>query len=355
MAIYWTACFISICTSFVGTHTIGYKNGRKLSKFLTALISSLPLLLLAALRYGIGTDYFDYVEIYCVWIPRGGKFTIEPIFYYLNKLIYYFACNEYQWFFIISSIIYMFFTFCSIYRMSEKPEFSIFLLVAMTYYLSFFNTTREHIGCSILLYSVYYLEKKDIKRFIFWVVIATGFHYTCFLFAFALIFIKYELTPKKVLIWSCVFIASQSIIIALINKVLANSLRYSKYLYANNAVFSYNSILGVMIQLALLLLALYLYNYNKGYDKYNIFLGIQTFALWVNILSISMPMLSRVKWIFSMPAIIFIPVLVERIDNKKTRFIVFCGVCLAYIVYATISVGILHSFNVVPYKSIFSY
>lgn len=353
MYIYWIICFSSLCFAYLGTHSRGYINNRKRNKLWTAVISGLPLFFLSAFRYGIGTDYINYVEMYSLWIPRGVRTSIEPLFFYLNRVVYYFAGEKYQWIFIVFSVIYLGFTFAAIFRMSESPTLSIYLLVAMTFYLSFFNTSREHIGCSILLFSVYYAEKKDWKKFIFFVAIATGFHYTCALFLFIYIFTRYNLKPRKVVIWTFIFLAMQGPIVFLLLRLLASSIRYSRYLITTSD-YSINTILGILIQIALLLFAVYLYKYNQSNTKYNIFLGIQMMATWVNILSMTVPALARVKWLFSMPAIVFLPFLIKSIPNNNSRKIISAIVCIAYFIYATVIVGVIHSYGIIPYVSIFS-
>ena len=342
----------SVFLAFMGTHSKGYIYGKKSSKRLTAIISSLPLFFLSVFRYGIGTDYFNYVEIYNLWIPRGTRVSIEPLFYYLNRAIHYFAGNDYRWLFVVLSIVYIGFTFIAIYKMSDSPVLSIYLLVAMTFYLSSFNTTREHIGCSILLLSVYYAEKRDLKRFLLLVALATGFHYTCIVFAFVYLFAKYMLNPKKVIAWTVVFIVLQGPIIILLSRLLSSSFRYSRYLISTTG-FSLNNVLGLLIQVLLLLFALYLHKYNDGDVKYNLFLGCQTLAVWVNILSMSISALARMKWIFTMPAIIFVPLLIRSIPYDGSRKMVAALVCIAYFVYATIMVGVLHSYGIIPYVSLF--
>lgn len=354
MIIYWSACISSLLLAYLGTHTRGYLNQKKFSVFLTATISSLPLLLLAAFRYGIGTDYNEYVAIYNVWIPRFGRNTIEPIFYYLNKAIYFLAGDRYQWLFIITSIIYFIFTFSAIYKMSPSPCYSIFLLFSMTYYLSFFNTTREHVGCAILLFSIVFLEKRNYKMFFALVVLASGFHYTCAIFALSYLFTKIKLSPKRVILWSAAFVLSQGVILLLVRRFFSSSIRYSKYLYGS-AGFNINNVLGVALQLFLLVVVLYFYKYFQNDKKYNIYLGLQMLSLWINILAMSMTALARIKWVYSFPSIILVPYLLSGIENKRTKRIISILICVIYIAYITIVVGVFHSFGVIPYKSIFSY
>lgn len=352
MIIYWSVCLLSISLAYLGTHTRGFFNGNHRVAVRTAIVSALPLFFLSAFRYGIGTDYFSYVEIYQIWIPRSNFITIEPLYYYLNKAIYHFAGNDYQWLFIVCSVLYIYFVFKSIFKMSVNPAFSIFLLFSMSFYLSSFNTMREHIGCAILLYALSYFEKKDIKRFIFFVIVATGFHYSCALFGFVILLRLIKFSPKRVAWWSAIFIALQGLIIQLVNRLFGNSIKYSNYL-RQAETHSINSILGLLIQVIILLFLAYLYQRNRDDEKYNYYFGIQTLAVWLNIVCLAMPSISRIKWVFSLPAIIILPYAINSLDNRSTRLLLSFVVCALFSIYLIIVVGFIKSFGVIPYRSIF--
>ena len=157
MIIYWITCLSSMILAWVGMHTKSYRYKKKI--MLTIIFSSLPLLLLSALRYGIGTDYKEYIAIYRIYTARGMRGTYEPLFYTLGYELSKFNLDG-QWLIAICSIIYISLVFFCIFNESPKPVYSIFLLVATTLYMSSFNTMREHVGASIVLLALMFLSKK---------------------------------------------------------------------------------------------------------------------------------------------------------------------------------------------------
>lgn len=92
------------------SETLRFKNLNKLSKviFLSAIL--VPIII-AGFRYGIGTDYFNYENIYYKLTSRGdGLFNafshtnIEPGWVVLNFFVKY-VFDHVQYVFIISSIL----------------------------------------------------------------------------------------------------------------------------------------------------------------------------------------------------------------------------------------------------------
>lgn len=60
MSVYWATCALSMGMYAFATKTAQYKK----HIWFAILVSGLPLFLLSALRYGIGTDYNSYIYIY---------------------------------------------------------------------------------------------------------------------------------------------------------------------------------------------------------------------------------------------------------------------------------------------------
>lgn len=345
MYIYWLTCLLSIFISWMWTKTKLYHK----SKFLlVSLVSGCPLIILSALRYGIGTDFMSYQEMFYLYFRNGIRAGIEPIFYYLNRGIAILGINI-QWLFVICSIIYIILIFTQIYYDSPFPLMSIYLLVSMTFYMSSFNTIRQHIGCAILFFSLRYLHRNNIKKFIFCILIATGFHYTCIIFVFMLLFNYISFKPSKVLVSTIIFLASYQIILKLTSIILAGT-KYYIFLEINNTI-SYEALLGIILQLVILGLASFTY---IGEKKYNLYYGLQVVTCWLTILGGSMGMFSRLKWAYALPGIVLIPMALYNIKGKQRRMLLGSAIVICFFVYAQVTVGMLGSFGVVPYKSVFS-
>lgn len=343
MAIYWLNCIFTILLCSILMKTTQYSEERL---FYPVLICGLPLFLLSALRYGIGTDYFEYVNMFQNYFSHGIRATIEPIFYYLNKFILFLNLDV-QWVFVICSAIYLYPIIYYVLKESESPKFSIYLLVAMTFYLSSFNTIRQNIATSICLLSLMALKNNKYLTFIFCVLLASGFHYTSIVFLIMLIFKKLIIDPNKAIVLTGVFILCMPIITKLINYVLVYT-RYAKYL--NLVSFNVASIIGIALQVMILIFASIFYDKND--DDYVMYYNMQLITTCLTMLGNSISLIGRVKWIFALPSIVFIPLVFTKIRSKRNRLCFKICIILLFFVYAQVVVGIMGSYDVIPYKSI---
>ena len=194
------------------------------------VLAALPLFLVAGLRYGIGTDYFSYVDIYRS-SSREYSGKIEPLYYLLNHVLNKIGLGE-QWIFIACAAIYVFVIYTYAYKESPNPIFSIYLFVTMTFYLSFFNTMRQNLACAILLLAIPYVRKKKLIPFLIAVTIAGLIHLSSFAFVFIYLFAHIKLTPKKVIVIAVAFLALRGLVVQQIVNIIMNNpnLDYEKYL-----------------------------------------------------------------------------------------------------------------------------
>ena len=155
----------------------------------------------AAIRYGIGTDYFSYgilndnIKVLNIWdyFTIGIKnYFIEPLFYLLCRIVFLFGGNIHVVFFWgeLLIIVLIFLAFKE-FGLGEYSPFALLL-----YYLLFFapsmNIVRQIISLSFFAYSIALFQNKKIKLSICMFLCAIGFHLTIivgipvyFLFDFA--------------------------------------------------------------------------------------------------------------------------------------------------------------------------
>ncbi len=114
MIVYFLGTIISVFLAHVAVKS---KDRTKLKRNFE-LLSAMPLTLIAALRYGVGADYFGtYVRYFNLTLNGIRNITTDNFeigFEILTKIIINFT-NYYQWLFIICAIIFSFFIFKTIY------------------------------------------------------------------------------------------------------------------------------------------------------------------------------------------------------------------------------------------------
>lgn len=342
MLIYIVAFAYSLLFAWIGISSLNFER----VKYLVAVVSGLPLFILSAFRYGIGTDYFTYVEIFEDYASKGYRAGLEPLYYLLNRFIGVVDVN-YQWIFIVCSAIYILFLYFSIFRDSDSPLMSIFLIFGMIFYFSSLNLMRQHVACAILLFSLKYVRERNFALFLVFVLLATGIHYSSILFLFVYFIYNVKLTPKNAFVFVAISIVLSGILVKIIS-IIASNTKYAMYI-SDDSGFSTQTILGILVQLAIIVVASIYYKDDK---KYNLYYWLQTIAIIVTILGGYIGIVSRLKWMFSLPAIILMPMLISNCKNEKTRTVISACIILGFLAYALIVVGILGSQEVIPYTSI---
>ena len=94
--------------------------------------------------------------------------------------------------------------------------------------------------------------------------------------------------------------------------------------------------------------------YDETDEDYSLYFSIQFVATCLTLLGNSIPMIGRIKWMFSLPAIVFLPLIITKIQNRKTKLIWMMGIFVLFFFYAEVVVGIKGAYGVIPYNSIFS-
>jgi len=140
----------------------------------------------------LGTDYFSSYQ--------GSP---EPLFALLIYLIALKA-NNFQYVYIITSFIALFFTYLGFSKMGNRTSLPIVIWwFSTTYYMSFYGLVRMSVAIGIMTYALHFIEKRKMRNYLFFCIIATLFHYSaCFMFIVYLLFARQnqynlQLTTKR--------------------------------------------------------------------------------------------------------------------------------------------------------------
>ena len=141
-----------------------YLNQKSPSKAIRTLVF-LIMGLFSGIRYYVSVDYENYCDVFYA-IKNGGYYSIEKSFVWISRIVQYFDGTA-QVIFLLYSLLFSFFIFQFIEKESINFTFSaIIFLCFAPFYLSSFNTMREALAVSIVLYSLTIDETKKIKVFI---------------------------------------------------------------------------------------------------------------------------------------------------------------------------------------------
>jgi transmembrane protein EpsG len=155
----------------------------KVLKYMLWSLSFIIAWIPAAIRFGIGTDYFSYIDKYyrITFYPQTFLEIIndrEPAFTLLNFLVKWNVDNP-QYVIAMSSFLLLIFIYMMINDQSKNINVGLAIFIFMTlFYFGSYNILRQYIAIGIVFYSYKYLIKKDFYKFLFLIIFAALFHIT---------------------------------------------------------------------------------------------------------------------------------------------------------------------------------
>jgi hypothetical protein len=146
--------------------------------FLTILTPSV----FAGIRYGIGTDYFNYMNRYYIINTGGDTRSSEFLYLNINKVVGFLGL-DFQMVLFITAFITTLFIYFALKGYETKVNLGLGMAVyIMLYYQISYNAVQQIAAMAILLFSIKYIINRRFIKFTFFVVIAIGFHATAILF-----------------------------------------------------------------------------------------------------------------------------------------------------------------------------
>lgn len=328
-----------------------YKKGVILLKF-NKLFVFLPSFLILALRFGIGVDYFfTYVPIFEKLSLGYNYEDVEIGYILLNKMILLFTDN-YYWLFIVTSLIFCYFIFKSIFEQSQYISISIYIFLTAGLYFYSMNVMRQTIGFAIFLYSIKYIKSKHFKTYFIYIMIASLIHKSSLVYLPIYFIANLKVDYKSIITISILVAISKQFIFELLVTFLGNT-KYSNYISGYYADSS-KSMISPIINVSIIMIFLLFYKKNKEAIEYRLYLNIHICAFLISLFIGTIPLISRIFTAFYHIEILSIPYLISLIKGKRSKEIatlfvfVFFGTIFCY------SVGIKNGNGVLPYRSIFS-
>lgn len=143
-----------LCGLICSSCCVSFARDKFLVKFFQG-VTFLILFLPAAFRYGIGVDYFSYVEIFDR-ISSGNIFSIDPGWGLLNKWICVFGGNA-QTLIALTAFLTYFFLLCEV----ESEKWFIYVpAFFLIFYTWTFTTLRQMLAGSMCFFALCRIQKK---------------------------------------------------------------------------------------------------------------------------------------------------------------------------------------------------
>ena len=133
-----------------------------------------PILLFAiifGLRYNVGADHLRYLDNYNLGESQGNEYIFRFLTLLLSKNNFHFTI-----YFSLCAFIQIFFIYFTFKNEKTIILYIIFILFAGRYFIDWMNIIRQSIAFCIFVYSTIFIKEKKIFSYLFFIMIAVGFH-----------------------------------------------------------------------------------------------------------------------------------------------------------------------------------
>lgn len=311
-------------------------------------LSAVPFLLIAALRYRVGTDYATYVEIQIPQLLRGVDYRLKYEYFYQVLIKFGMAVGGYQVVFFLTHLVLLFFVWKSFKNLSTDYFISIFVFMFGCYFNLSLNIMRQFIAMAVFLFAIKYIVQKQPIRYFGTMIVGFLFHKTAAIFVPLYLLGKIKVKERVSLILVLVIGIFSSQIHQLLVWITNVTGIYASYFDSRYDVSDQQWNL-ILFNLAILLVYSYMHRFLIGktpqyvYDRTiitpeseeifnNVLYNLQVVAALAAVLSSVIPNSTRIIFMFSIGQILYIPYLLQRVKDVKTRNWISFGLMLMYIV-----------------------
>jgi len=313
----------------------------RLGYALFGALSFLPLFLVAALRYKVGTDWFLYLEGFKRIAAREAEFR-DPLFNVLNLVVYWLGGN-YTVFLAVCALIIYGFVFAAIYRGSVSVPVAIFIYVGSGNYFNSMSQLRQEMAMAVFLFALTYLRRRKMWAYFFWILVATLLHITAI--AYFPLYFLYGLRARPRV--HMLLFAGAVVVMPVANRVLVWLLSYSIFAHYFDSDFNPERIyiFGFVVALACCALLDYYaqfgaepddgagdtngegngaINGDGGWDRdYAFYANCAFLGLLFILYSGTVPQITRAAALFTVTECLAFPLMLAR-EKRRARRVVAC-------------------------------
>lgn len=328
----------------------------------------LILFALSACRLNVGNDYAKYVEFmhlinYDSYVPTEIGFNL------LVKLIYGLSGFEnYLLVFAVYAFVTILFFLSAMYEQSDDFALTFFLFMALGYYFQTFSTVRYYLALAVALYSMKFVLRGQWGRFLILIAVGSLFHKSILVviplyFLASLSWKKWQLCAGA--LFCTTFLFFQDYYLKLV-VFLYPTYEETEYLEGGT---SYVNILRCSAVLLFAGIVCWMRRKEGGPDKgcggimddaedgkrfrFYFYLNLGALALYV--FCSFLPIISRIGYYLTISHILFLPMLLKKMENRREKKIFRLGIILAAVLYFAVYMSRAGDDGtlILPYKTFF--
>jgi hypothetical protein len=316
-------------------------------------------LVFISLRFNMGTDYPNYVEIFYD-IASGNYLRTEPAYTLLNIVVYELGLDV-QWVFSVMGFLTLLFTYKSFPK--DGFAFAVFLFILIHYFIGSFHMIRQGLATAIMAYAMIYIYEKNFLKFVFFTVLATAFH----LATGVILFTTYFFANKKINRFVLIFIIMLAFIIVqqgLLTKGATTVINviapaYSYYLsgrFGASVEGSYGMVAPLMQALIAISVIFFRERIIEKYPIANIYINLYVLYIVFYFFRFEINIFNRLQYAFVYPFILSLVYFSKTFHAKGRVFILLLLGLLYYMIFLRFiyngDINDEHSTHVRPYQTI---
>lgn len=242
--------------------------------------------------------------------------------------------------------------FLAIFRQSRWPILAVFLYVfAGNYFLSL-NIMRQYVAVGFWLLAVPCIRDRRPWRFLLCFVLGSLFHYSAVLLLPCYALSRVEIRPRTAFALVAVGVASSFAVAPFTQNVLQliGWLEYAKYFHGSESRQGFEWMLFAINLCFLLMGAHYWERAKAGNGLFTIWYGMMAIGTVALALSGALPLMKRINVYFAAANFLVLPeMLLAEADVRRRRLLTIL-VVLAFVAETAVSVLIFNKNGVWPYR-----
>ena len=328
----------------------------------------LILFALSACRLNVGNDYAKYVEfmhlVNCdAYVPTEAGFNL------LVKILYGLSGFEnYLLVFAVYAFVTIGIFLFGMYEQSEDFSLTFFLFMALGYYFQTFSTVRYYLALALALYAMKFVMRGQWGRFTVLILLGSAFHKS--------LLVVIPLYILAVLPWKKWQLAAGALFCTTFLFCQDFYLKLVVFLYPTYEDTEYleggTSYINILRCLAVLAFSGIVYwsgkrsgstrgeeqknaEVGERYDRAHFYFYLNLGALVLYVFCSFLPIISRIGYYLTVSHILYLPMLLKQVEDRRWRKALRAGILLAAVLYFAIYMSRADNDGtlILPYKTFF--
>ena len=328
----------------------------------------LILFALSACRLNVGNDYAKYVEfmhlVNCdAYVPTEAGFNL------LVKILYGLSGFEnYLLVFAVYAFVTIGIFLLGMYEQSEDFSLTFFLFMALGYYFQTFSTVRYYLALALALYAMKFVMRGQWGRFTVLILLGSAFHKSLLvvipLYILAVLpWKKWQLAAGA--LFCTTFLFCQDFYLKLV-VLLYPTYEDTEYLEGGTSYINILRCLAVLAFSGIVYWSRKRSGSTRGeeqknaevgerYDRAHFYFYLNLGALVLYVFCSFLPIISRIGYYLTVSHILYLPMLLKRVEDRRWRKVLRAGILLAAVLYFAIYMSRADNDGtlILPYKTFF--